>query len=496
MKRIASWLQKLDVLKLVVLLIVIAAFLPRVVQKGLFGDGLLYASMARNMAEGRGSFWKPFFSSSYWLENIPSTYFENPPLMLWLESLAFLVFGDHWWVEKVFCIFVFILNGLLLKWLWQTIFDRTHTYHTFWYVVILCWYFIPVTPWANVNNMMDTLLTSFCLLAVLCYFKMKNSETLHYYKWMVMMSCSIFLAILVKGPVALYPLALPVMYTWIVDRRTTLFKPIYSTILISTVTALMFLMLWYSIEDARHFFTQYWEQRLKAVIVGSRDDMKLTGWNKLYIVQALAIELSVLVSLSMLMYIYLKYKKKWRPELFLFRMAAMFFAVGLCATLPILISTKQSNIYLIAGLPMFALSAAILWTPLVIKLHEKLRGHVWLRWVNGFVVFGFVVVGWMTYIQYGVKGREVALMEDIEIIKTVVPTGSKILVSKNLMYDFNTQTYMQRMGKYELSFDINQASAAIGGDAFLTPVDSSRMIKADVKLKYYPTLYIQPNIHH
>ena len=51
--------------KWLVFFLVLAMFLPRHVKKGMFGDGLLYASMARNMAEGRGSIWKPFLGNPF-----------------------------------------------------------------------------------------------------------------------------------------------------------------------------------------------------------------------------------------------------------------------------------------------------------------------------------------------------------------------------------------------------------------------------------------------
>ncbi|MBK7635556.1 MAG: hypothetical protein IPJ13_15725 [Saprospiraceae bacterium] len=29
-------------------------------------------------------------------------YFENPPLMIWVQSFVFKILGDHWWTEKLF----------------------------------------------------------------------------------------------------------------------------------------------------------------------------------------------------------------------------------------------------------------------------------------------------------------------------------------------------------------------------------------------------------
>jgi 4-amino-4-deoxy-L-arabinose transferase-like glycosyltransferase len=85
--------SKIPISFLVLMAMVAWGTLPRLAKKGLFGDGLLYASMSRNMAEGRGSIWQPYFSSSYWIEGVPSTYYENPPLMIWVQSWFFRLIG-------------------------------------------------------------------------------------------------------------------------------------------------------------------------------------------------------------------------------------------------------------------------------------------------------------------------------------------------------------------------------------------------------------------
>jgi hypothetical protein len=41
------------------------------VTEGLLGDGLCYAAISRNMAAGQGTFWRPFYSTSYWLPYNP-----------------------------------------------------------------------------------------------------------------------------------------------------------------------------------------------------------------------------------------------------------------------------------------------------------------------------------------------------------------------------------------------------------------------------------------
>ena len=77
----------------------VALTVPRMTARGMFGDGLLYATMARNMSVGVGSFWKPALSATSYIE-----FYEHPPLGLALQSLAFRAFGDHFAVERVYAV--------------------------------------------------------------------------------------------------------------------------------------------------------------------------------------------------------------------------------------------------------------------------------------------------------------------------------------------------------------------------------------------------------
>jgi hypothetical protein len=44
--------------------VLVALTVPRMTSRGMFGDGLLYATIARNMSLGVGSFWKPAMSAT------------------------------------------------------------------------------------------------------------------------------------------------------------------------------------------------------------------------------------------------------------------------------------------------------------------------------------------------------------------------------------------------------------------------------------------------
>src|SRR6185295_8024069 len=94
-----------------------AALVPRLVHRGMFLDGVTYAAIARNLAEGRGRFWEPFYTAT-----IYPAFHEHPPLAFWLQSLWFRVLGDHWYVERLYCLAAAMLIAALIAVTWRAIY--------------------------------------------------------------------------------------------------------------------------------------------------------------------------------------------------------------------------------------------------------------------------------------------------------------------------------------------------------------------------------------
>ena len=466
--KLHTYLLNPDTGKVLVVFFVLTMFLPRVVKKGMFGDGLLYSSISRNLAEGRGTYWKPYFSSSYWLENMPPTYFENPPLMLWVQSLFFKILGDHWWIEKLFCVFILVINIWLFKKLWNAIFYLKIEYQKYWHLVPFWWFLIPVVIWGNVNNLMDNMLLTFCISALYFIIRSIQHKSERAIKYAVFAGGSIFLGVLTKGPVALYPLAFPAIL-WLTGLTT--FRKSLLTSLISFLFAFGFLTLLLVFQDdAHYFFNQYWEQRLKAVITGSRDDMILTGWERLFIIKQLLIELSPMVGIMFITALLLKINRIIIPFQDYKREILAFVLLGLSATLPILASTKQSGIYLMPGIPMFSIAAAIVSVPVFRYISTTKKWNIWKFNLGYFAFSGCIIVLIFSFLQFGKPGREEALIHDVELLKSHIPEGSKVGVCKEMMSEFVLHTYLQRMNKYELT-DYANDPEFIMSDHFCTNKD-------------------------
>src|SRR5262249_33680561 len=135
--------------------IVVAALLPRLAHRGMFLDGITYASISRNLAQGRGRFWEPFYTAT-----IYPAFHEHPPLVFFLQSLWFRVFGDRWFVERLYCATVGIASAALIAATWRTVREESAARNDEW-LPILLWMSAPVVSWAIVGNMLEATLAMF-----------------------------------------------------------------------------------------------------------------------------------------------------------------------------------------------------------------------------------------------------------------------------------------------------------------------------------------------
>ena len=101
-------------------LIVFALFLgvsaPALFSDGMFMDGLLYATVAKNLANGIGSFWYLHLS-----ETLYPVFHEHPPLAIGIQSILFRILGDSIYIERFYSLFTFLITGLIIYLIWNLV---------------------------------------------------------------------------------------------------------------------------------------------------------------------------------------------------------------------------------------------------------------------------------------------------------------------------------------------------------------------------------------
>ncbi len=403
--------------------------------EGMFLDGVTYACISRNMVCGLGSFWNPSYT-----QTIGHVFHSHPPLAFGLEALFFKVLGDHWWVEKLYSVLAFLFTGLLIALIWK----RTTNNLRWAWLPLLFWLVMPLATWCATNNMLENTMSVFVLLSV--YLMIVGYQRNHKI-WLFLSAFTLLLAFLSKGFTGLFPLVFPILYCAFDQKRKWIQGPIDSLILLVSIAVfagIMFLVCPGSFGYIKDYI------RLQVIGGGLYE---ATASSRSYIVFALLQQLMIPYVIAMALVI-CKARSKVNNKVFEFPPDKAWFYVflimGLVGVLPIMVSVKQRDFYMLAALPFFALacghitlSMLTLWLP---KIMPKVRG--WMTLGAGCVVLLGVV---LNVVHIGKYGRDEALIEEVKQKITESEGNNVIEISQEEYTQWAKHAYYMRYGKISLS---------------------------------------------
>jgi len=403
--------------------------------EGMFLDGVTYACISRNMACGLGSFWNPSYT-----QTIGHVFHSHPPLAFGLEALFFKVLGDHWWVEKLYSVLAFLFIGLLIALIWK----RTTNNLRWAWLPLLFWLVMPLVTWCATNNMLENTMSVFVLLSV--YLMIVGYQRNHKI-WLFLSAFTLLLAFLSKGFTGLFPLVFPILYCAFDQKHKWIQGPIDSLILLVSIAVfagIMFLVC----PGSFGFIEDY--IRLQVIGGGLHE---ATASSRFYIVFALLQQLMIPYVIAMALVI-CKARSKVNSKVFEFPPDKgwfySFLILGLFGVLPIMVSVKQRDFYMLAALPFFALacghitlSMLTLWLP---KITPKVRG--WMTLGAGCVVLLGLV---LNVVHIGKYGRDEALIEEVKQRIAEYEGNNVIEITPEEYTQWAKHAYFMRYGKISLS---------------------------------------------
>lgn len=434
-----------------------AAFLllaaPDLVRKTMYNDGLWYATIARNLAEGRGSFWEPFFT-----ETIFPAFHEHPPLVFGLQSVLFSWIGDHIAVEKTYALATFLVSTLLMVAIWRkrTGNRASGTDPALWFFPVLLWIINEVVYVYYPAHILECTLGAFTLAAV--YALMHADPTRPLTRNLPAMALGAVCtggAVLSKGFPGLFPLAYFMVYH-AVERTYSLRRALLYTSLFSILLLVLFLPLAFW-ENARESLLTYWDTQVMASIRGERTEhhFRESRW---YIVRRLLeIHVPALILVAALLAAFRPgvpgqgKAYRWRDSLF-------FLGIGLAASLPLMISRKQSFYYLLPSLPFFAMAMALPVLPALKRGIDRLRpGSTAYRVTAGILILAVMAGVVRTALNFGgMNFRDREVLHDAELFGAILPHHDTAGAG---VYNPNLIGYLYR--RYHISLDTS-AQAGTG----------------------------------
>lgn len=446
-------------------IIVSAIFLiivsPYLMSDGMFMDGLWYASISKNISSGIGSFWNLKFT-----ESVYPSFHEHPPLAFGLQSVFFTFFGDSIYVERFYSLLTFVINGILLVFIWRLIAEDEE--RKLGWVPLLFWITMPLVTWAASNNILENTMMVFCSASV--YFILKSLEKRRFIN-MFLSGVFLFFAFLSKGFTSLFPFSLP-LWLFLFGMGITFSRFVIDSFVMLLAFCFSLVLLQVCCPEGIESLTLYFNKQ----VVGSLKSIETvsTRW---YIVGKLLLEITIMISISLIVYIVTK--KEYRKKTSL-KWTFIFLALGLSGVIPIMISMKQRGFYILATFPFFSIAIAYFISPYVSILLEKVKVNIK---IFSLILLSFSIV---LVVYMGTKiGRDNDKIGDVLSVLEFVENENVLKISKSLWNDYSLHGYFYRYGN--VSLDVNNK---FDSNYFLNNkgeinTDLSSYHKVDINLEKY-----------
>ena len=407
--------------------------LPSVFRDGMFMDGLIYAAISKNLANGIGTFWAPYFTQTFLPE-----FHEHPPLAFVLQSIFFEILGDAFNVEKLYSFFTAVAQAIIIILIWQAVIKEKENKNVTWLPVLL-WITIPLCFWSYKNNMLENTMSVFTSASVLFQILAFNKERVKY-GYVFLSGSFIFLGFLSKGFPSLFPLVFPVIH-WLIIRKFSIYQYTFGIIgLISTL--LIFAGVLFLNPDAVNSLSIYLNTQVAQSLQGER----VVG-ERYYIIKKLFLELIPTIAFSLVFYLLTK-RKALKIENY--KWIWVFFLTGLSGSIPIVISPKQLGFYLVPSLPFFSLAFGIFLKKPLFFYIEKLPYKLFRKLNIGAGLLVLIAL-LFSFLQMGKVDRDEEKINDINIVGNVIGENRIISICPDMRSDYALHAYFALY--YEISLD-------------------------------------------
>jgi 4-amino-4-deoxy-L-arabinose transferase-like glycosyltransferase len=328
----------------------VALTFGRLLSSEMFLDGVTYAAVARNLADGNGSFWATAYNQDF------TPFRAQPPLAFWLESLAFRFFGDSPWVERLWGIALGAVALLLMVRVHRAAEGDGRSQDaaaSAGWPLLLC-ASAPLVTWCCVNNMIENTLVVLVLAAAWGAIAAATSPARVPWLPVTGSGVALGLALLTKGPPALFVLSIPVAAVLVLRTRSAARVVAQVSAIAGVAAFVVAAFILAGGHAARAFVSDYLSVQVLPSLVGARE----TAPSRFFLAGELLAQLAVLLGVAVAVT-----PPALRSEMPGRRsraaaLAKMYLAVALAGTLPFLFLRKQMSWYLMPAMPFYALAIA------------------------------------------------------------------------------------------------------------------------------------------
>jgi len=314
-----------------------------IVKDGMFIDGIAYANIAKNISNGIGTTWSPLIDKG------GEVFYEHPPFVFWLESNFFALFGNGKHTEDIFNLTIFASTVYIMYLTWTEIVKEKHA--KLFFFPLIGFSLSQEVQLRYANNLLECTLSLVTLITFYAFVKLVDKRSI-----VAAALCGIgaFVGFLCKGPVGIFPLAMPIIYYLIIKKRVNLIS-----VFTPPLAAVICFLLLFIHEGTFAFINQYIDVQVIAALTGNRiENISDSRFNILF--GLIKLNLPFLI-LSLILHLGLnRFKREKTVEKRPYLKESLFcIFVGLSAIIPITISIKQASYYQIPSLPFIILSISL-----------------------------------------------------------------------------------------------------------------------------------------
>lgn len=438
-------------------------FIPNLFRPGLFIDGLIYGTLSRNMAEGYGTFWSPFFTHTVYY-----SFKEHPPLAFWIGQWAFKLFGDPYWVERVYSFFWLIIF-LTISLFFKKRLELEGRQSAFW--LPLSFLSIHAIVWSFQHNMLEII---FLPIAVLTHHLYLKSLDKNRFLWNVLIGFLLLAALFTKGLVTLYPLSFP-FWLALAGIKVSKTRALVDIVVQAIPVIAGAIFIYVSIPAAKAHLDHYLVHQLLSSLKGERIVVRRT-----FVLERAAIESFIPVVLF-LGALFVHYWKRWTDNPVKWsKWSTVWFAMGMSSILPICVSPKQLAFYATPSLVYLCLFLLEFGKPMIHSL-EGVRLPSYARPI----ALSLLVVPLILMITFSnVPLRDRQIQDELsEISKR---TGESIFIGLNPKNEpaWMLKAYAYRLYRITLDTDIYKFKSYIGSEP-IEDVPSKNITPDNHALKLY-----------
>ncbi len=330
----------------------------KLLRLGIHGDGVEYASVARNMADGVGTFWKPYLD-----DTIHPVFHEHPPLVFWIQSHFFRLFGDGPYLEAFYGFWVGLAILGCMAWFWRRVRQdfQLSPLGNWWPMLLI----VPL-PIFTYMMQINRLISTYTILALVAAYAAYRSAVgpRHTILFSLISGVLIYLGFIAKGPVAFFTFAVPSL-AWLALKSKPS-KAAVSTVVALAVFASVFVATLYQYPDSADFWRGFWQHQVMASLKSER----AAGDTHWYLVERWAAEMAVPILVAGFFMVLARVSFR---QIRFNRQALFFLLIGLASSLPFLFSTRQHNRYIFQSYPFYVLALAFMTDRIADKIEGILK---------------------------------------------------------------------------------------------------------------------------